>query len=487
MTTQDPRDQAGGPARPDGAGAAGAADAAPDPAPGAGREPGQPDLPDDRPDDRPAWLNGTASDHATTPEPLAGDEAERPAWWAAMSRSSGEHGEQAPRSWDPDWSSGAAGTGSDAPTRQLGEPYGAPAYGPPPLPPTETGTARPQGGVFRWLSLGLAGLLLVAAGVIVGQVLDRPSPSPAAAQTGVPPSTAGPGPVRGTAEEPVAAVAEALTPSVVQLEAQQGGLGSGVIYDSNGFILTAAHVVNDASEVTVRLADGTRLQGRVLGADAGTDVGVVKVDRDNLPAATLATGVRLRVGQLAVAIGSPFGLEETVTSGVVSAVNRTLPNDDQSSRTVIQTDAAINPGNSGGALADRQGRVIGINSAIRTSGVGGGNVGVGFAIPVDIAARVAGQIVKGEPVRQTYLGVAGNNSPNDAGAVVTRVVNGSPAASVGVRVGDRITKFNGVPIEGMDDLVAQVRSASPGTRVTLELVRDGKTVQVTPQLAENPE
>jgi putative serine protease PepD len=246
-------------------------------------------------------------------------------------------------------------------------------------------------------------------------------------------------------------------------------------------------VVNDASEVTVRLADGTRLQGRVLGADAGTDVGVVKVDRDNLPAATLATGVRLRVGQLAVAIGSPFGLEETVTSGVVSAVNRTLPNDDQSSRTVIQTDAAINPGNSGGALADRQGRVIGINSAIRTSGVGGGNVGVGFAIPVDIAARVAGQIVKGEPVRQTYLGVAGNNSPNDAGAVVTRVVNGSPAASVGVRVGDRITKFNGVPIEGMDDLVAQVRSASPGTRVTLELVRDGKTVQVTPQLAENPE
>jgi putative serine protease PepD len=342
--------------------------------------------------------------------------------------------------------------------------------------------------VFRWLSLGLAGLLLVAAGVIVGQVLDRDQPTGAAAtQNGVPPSTAGPGPVRGTADEPVAAVAEALTPSVVQLEAQQSGLGSGVIYDSGGFILTAAHVVDNVNEVTVRLADGTRLQGRVLGADGGTDVGVVKVDRTDLPAATLATGVRLRVGQLAVAIGSPFGLEETVTSGVVSAVNRTLPNDDQSSRTVIQTDAAINPGNSGGALADRQGRVIGINSAIRTSGVGGGNVGVGFAIPVDIAARVAGQIVKGEPVRQTFLGVGGNNSPNDAGAVVTRVVNGSPAAAAGLRVGDRIVRFNDLAIEGMDDLVAQVRSASPGTKVTLEVIRDGQTLRVTPQLAENPE
>jgi putative serine protease PepD len=478
LTTQDPRDQAGGPARPDGAGTAGATERGG--GPGGDRDP----APTHHGDDRPAWLNGAGAEPVAAPNAHGAPfQTERPSWWAGHAQPQGERDEPA-GNWAPDWSSSAMSPGSAATTRPLGDlGPGAPA-GP---PPADQGTARPAGGVFRWLSLGLAGLLLVAAGVIVGQVLDRDQPTPASARTGVPPASAGPGPVQGATDEPVAAVAEALTPSVVQLEARRSGLGSGVVYDADGYILTAAHVVQDVSEVTVRLADGTRLPGKVLGADAASDVGVIKVDRTNMPFATLATGVRLRVGQLAVAIGSPFGLEETVTSGVVSAVNRTLPNDPpETSRTVIQTDAAINPGNSGGALADRQGRVIGINSAIRTS-VGGGNVGVGFAVPVDIAARVAGQIVRGEPVRQTFLGVGGNNSPNDAGAVITRVVEGSPAASAGLRVGDRVTKFNGSPIDGIDDLVGLVRSAAPGAKITLDVVRDGKTIQVTPQLAENPE
>src|SRR5262245_42119991 len=292
MTTQDPRDQAGGPARPDGAGTAGSAERGDGPGDGRDR------APTNHGDDRPAWLNGAGAEPAAAPDARGGQsQPERPAWWTEVTRPRGERDEQGVN-WAPDWSSSAASPASAATTRPLGD-LGPGAPGGPPADP---GTARPAGGVFRWLSLGLAGLLLVAAGVIVGQVLDTGQQTPAA-QTGVPPASAGPGPVRGTADEPVAAVAEALTPSVVQLEARQDGLGSGVVYDSNGYILTAAHVVQDVSEVTVRLADGTRLRGKVLGADAASDIGVVKVDRTNMPFATLATGVRLRVGQLAVAIG----------------------------------------------------------------------------------------------------------------------------------------------------------------------------------------
>ena len=181
--------------------------------------------------------------------------------------------------------------------------------------------------------------------------------TPAAVTT----TLAAPGSTIGDSEEPVADVAAALSPSVVQIETSDG-LGSGVVFRADGYILTAAHVVAGSREVTVRLADGTQLEGRVVGADDNSDVAVVQVDETGLPAA--ATTTNIRVGQMAIAIGSPWGLDQTVTAGVVSSVSRTVAGPDGVPRTAIQTDAPINPGNSGGALADRHGRVIGINDAI---------------------------------------------------------------------------------------------------------------------------
>ena len=191
--------------------------------------------------------------------------------------------------------------------------------------------------------------------------------------------------------EPVAAIAEAVGPAVVQIETTSG-VGSGVIYDASGLILTAAHVVDGASVVLVRLSDGTAVQGTVVGAHAETDVAVVSIAGSaDLPIAELAIGVDPDVGSLAVALGSPFGLDQTVTAGVVSAV-RTV-----GGIGMVQTDAAINPGNSGGPLVDRLGRIIGINDQIFT--LGGANEGVGFAISIDIAVLVADQLVAGEEVR----------------------------------------------------------------------------------------
>jgi putative serine protease PepD len=275
---------------------------------------------------------------------------------------------------------------------------------------------------------------------------------------------------RAASVEPVTAVAESLLPSVVQLETSSG-LGSGVVYDRGGLILTAAHVVEGAGgEVTIRVASGRRIPGRVLGTDNATDVGVVRAAADLTPA-TLGAGVPVEVGQLAVAIGSPFGLESTVTSGVVSAIGRSIPIGD-GALSMIQTDAPINPGNSGGALADRHGRVIGINDAIRTGT--GVNAGVGFAIPIDVAIPVADALAAGRTPRIGFLGVGGTTSATGAGgALVTEVQGGSPAAAAGVRPGDLITAFDGDDVDSMLDLMAKVRVTRPGTSVVLEVVRNG--------------
>jgi S1-C subfamily serine protease len=278
--------------------------------------------------------------------------------------------------------------------------------------------------------------------------------------------------VRG---EPVAAVAKALLPSVVQLETGSG-VGSGVIYDSQGLVLTAAHVVDGASELTVRLPNGARIRGEVVGTDEATDVAVVRVARTGLEAARLAVDSPVRVGQLAVAIGSPFGLEGTVTSGVVSAVGRSVVMGDNGSvASMIQTDASINPGNSGGALADRHGRVIGINDSIRTST--GTNEGVGFAIPIDTAASVAEDLLRGREPSTGFLGVSGSEPVSGpGGAFVTEVHPGTPAARAGLQPGDLITNFDGRPIESWLDLTAAVRGTSPGTQVTLEVRRSGARI-----------
>jgi putative serine protease PepD len=327
----------------------------------------------------------------------------------------------------------------------------------------------------RRIAVALACGLALLAGFVGARWLDddpRTTTTEDVSMPSIPP------PIRGSASEPAAAVARALTPSVVQIETG-AGLGSGVIYDPDGLILTAAHVVDGAGgEVTVRLANGTRLAGEVVGTDDRTDVAVVRVEGSGLTPASLAVGKTLRVGQTAVAIGSPFGLEGSVTAGIVSAIDRSVTVDGGFSVSMIQTDAPINPGNSGGALADGRGRVIGINDAIRSdSGV---NSGVGFAIPIDTAAAVAEALVNGEEPAIGFLGVSGTEpTSGPGGALVLEVVPGSPAATSDIEPGDLVTALDGDAVESMSDLGARIRAIAPGTEVTLTVERDGRTMEIS--------
>ncbi|MDQ5815679.1 MAG: trypsin-like peptidase domain-containing protein [Actinomycetota bacterium] len=346
---------------------------------------------------------------------------------------------------------------------------------PQPEAPPKVARARRPGWI---VSLFLVALLLAGSAYVLG----RSQVAPADNEDGRVSTVAGPGPVTGNGREPVAAVAEAVLPSMVQIETDTG-LGSGIVYDEDGFILTAAHVVEGADEVTVRLADGQRVDGRVVGAHDGTDVAVILAEEGNLVPATLATGVPLRVGQLAIAVGSPFGLEQTVTSGIVSALDRSIvTNNGESVTNMIQTDAPINPGNSGGALVDRQGRVIGINDAIASdSGV---SAGVGFAIPIDTAATVANALLDGRTPQFGYLGVGGTEtSTGESGVLVTEVQPSTPAERAGLQPGDIITAIDGNPIDDMSDLAGRVQALSPGTTVTLEFLRNGNPQTVDVQLA----
>lgn len=278
--------------------------------------------------------------------------------------------------------------------------------------------------------------------------------------------------------EPVAEVARILLPSVVHLRAGNSA-GSGVIYDADGLILTAAHVVGESDEVTVRLADGTRLEGRVRGTDPGRDVAVVQVDRAGLKAAELADGDDVEVGQLAVAIGSPFGLQDSVSAGVVSGLGRTLPTG-EAVVDAIQTDAPLNPGNSGGPLADRRGRVIGINVAVR----GGNGEGVAFAVPIDVAMQSAARLAKGQDAPPVaFLGVTGTDpATGRGGALVTDVPDGSPASKAGIREGDLIVAVDGERITEMSELAAVIRRHAPGDEIVLTFIREDKQQRATVEL-----
>ncbi len=356
----------------------------------------------------------------------------------------------------------------------------------------------PRPGRPSRLLIWFAALALFVGGIGIGWLVGtEPSPTPtvteAVAETTT--TTAAPAPaeagppntaplVPGSSDEPVADVAEALLPSIVQIETS-AGLGSGVIYDSDGLIMTAAHVVDGFRNVTVRLADGDKLPGEVLGTGANEDIAVVRVDRTGLPAAPLALGVKPRVGQLAIALGSPWGLNSTVTAGVVSAVDRPLTDPSGVTRSMIQTDAPINPGNSGGALADRYGRVIGINVSIFS--VTGSNAGVGFAVPIDRAYEVAQAIVEGGSVEPAFLGVRGaDNAIGEGGALITEVMPGSAAARAGIQVDDLVTAIDGRRITGIKDLAAAIRDHQPGDVVTLTIVRDGQTMDVDVELGAQP-
>lgn len=295
--------------------------------------------------------------------------------------------------------------------------------------------------------------------------------------------------VPGGVAEPVADVAEAVLPSVVQINVGDartgGGLGTGVIFDDSGLILTAQHVVDGYSEVVVKLSDGTGYRGVVLGGDSNNDIAVIDIDAEGLAAAPLALDAKPRPGSLAVALGSPWGLDSTVTSGIVSAVDRALPDDAGSWRAMLQTDASINPGNSGGPLIDREGRVIGINVSIFSQS--GANDGVGFAVPIDRAYRVAEAIVAGRDFIPGYLGVT--LAPPDgitAGAVVIEIGPATAAEGVGIIPGDIVLQVNDVQIADLTDLAAQVRGYEPGDIIELTIIRDDLTEVIAVELGSKP-
>jgi len=272
---------------------------------------------------------------------------------------------------------------------------------------------------------------------------------------------------------------------------QQEGLGSGVIVSTDGYVLTNNHVVNGADVIKVTLADGRELTAKVVGTDPQSDLAVVKVEAKDLPAITFSDSDKLEVGDRVLAIGNPFGIGQTVTSGMVGGLGRATMGLDYED--FIQTDAAINPGNSGGALVDVQGRLVGINTAILSRS--GGSQGIGFAIPSNLARNVMEQLVKGGKVVRGYLGVSLQDlTPElvDAfklkareGALVSDIVPGSPAAKAGLKSGDVLTDFNGKKITDGRHLKLTVANVAPGTEVPVGVLRDGKATELKVKIGEN--
>jgi putative serine protease PepD len=262
--------------------------------------------------------------------------------------------------------------------------------------------------------------------------------------------------------------------------------GSGFVYDSDGHVVTNNHVVDGASSITVRFQDGSQYKATVVGSDPSSDLAVVKVDApaSKLHPLSLGDSGALQVGDGVIAIGSPFGLDETVTSGIVSALNRSISS--SNSFTIagaIQTDAAINHGNSGGPLLNMSGQVVGVNTQIESES--GGNDGVGFAVPSSTIKDVVSQLVSGKTVQHAYLGVYVGDA-NGAGAKIARVRSGSPAAKAGLKVGDVVTDFGGRSIGSADDLTAAVSAREPGDKVSVTYRRGGSTKTTDVTLANRP-
>jgi len=276
--------------------------------------------------------------------------------------------------------------------------------------------------------------------------------------------------------EPAADVARILGPSVVQVETNRGQ-GSGVVYD-DGLLLTNHHVIDGATEVRIRTASGRVVDVEVLGSDPRNDIAVLTAPRSRLPVAAIGSSAALEVGQLTVAIGSPFQLQQTVTAGIVSSVNRPVPNAAGGITAMIQTDAPINPGNSGGALANRDGDLVGINAAIRTDGVSNSNVGIGFAVPIDTAIEVADRIVAGESLDPGVLGVVGDRQDAGIGVPVADVIPDSGAAASGLQPGDRVLTVDGAPVTNVVELIGLIQSNFSGDTVELELNRNGAILTV---------
>jgi serine protease Do len=308
---------------------------------------------------------------------------------------------------------------------------------------------------------------------------------------------AGSGGLLLTSEKAVVDIARNVGPAVVAVktESREGStLGSGVIVKPDGYILTNNHVVGDGKSVKVTLANGKELTAKVLGGDPRVDVAVVKIDAGVLPTAQLGDSDTLQVGQLAVAIGNPYGFERTVTVGVVSALNRSIPGGGGALTNLIQTDAEINPGNSGGPLLDSSGRVIGINTAL-VGGAGGG--GLGFAVPINIAQDVIKEVISNGRVIVPWMGISYGdvteevasyfNLPVKSGVIVSYVIRDSPSAKAGIKRGDIITQANSIKIEDSGDLQKQLRNKHIGDSMRLSVIRGEKQMPVDVKLEEMPQ
>ena len=273
----------------------------------------------------------------------------------------------------------------------------------------------------------------------------------------------------------------------------QVGLGSGVIVSPEGYLLTNHHVVEDATEIEVQLADGRQTRARVVGSDIETDIAVLKIDLDKLPAITLGNVRALRVGDAVLAIGNPFNVGQTVTAGIVSALDRTQTGSSPF-QNFIQTDAAINPGNSGGALVDAQGHLVGINTAIFSRS--GGSMGIGFAVPVDTARQVMDALLRGGSVRRGWIGVEPRdltaeladslNLPVRTGVLITGVLQDGPAARGGLRPGDVVVSIGGKAVQNTGALFAAVASQAPDSTVAIGVQRGAQALELKVQLAERP-
>lgn len=281
----------------------------------------------------------------------------------------------------------------------------------------------------------------------------------------------------------------------------QQGLGSGVIIDPRGYVVTNNHVIRDTDTVKVKLSDGRTSEAKIIGVDSNTDLAVLKIDLKDLPAVTLGTSSDLRVGDIALAIGNPFGLDRTVTQGIISATGSLSERSKDKSPVfagyldnLIQTDAAINPGNSGGALIDSNGDVIGINMAILSRS--GGSQGIGFAIPIDLAKNIVKQLIDNGEIIRGWIGIhLGEiseeikkylNYDKDEGVYVQATVNNSPAQKAGILPGDIITKINGTAIKNMDQTLRLVGDLKPNNSYPIEVFRRGETLNFSVLIKQRP-
>ena len=344
-----------------------------------------------------------------------------------------------------------------------------------------SGESRGKGGVIV-LAL-VIGLLAGLVGGVAGFALSGGSSDSASGEPLQLSGSEAPPVQEGT----VAAIAEAALPSVVSLEVRGnggGGSGSGFVVRRDGYILTNNHVIADAVDggsVEVFFDDGTSVPGEIVGRSSSYDLGIVKVNKSGLSPASLGNSDAVRVGDPVVAIGSPLGLNGTVTTGIISALERPVTaggQQDQSFISALQTDAAINPGNSGGPLLDASGRVIGVNSAIASLATGGdqaGSIGLGFSIPINQAKRVSEEIIETGSSSNPVIGVSLDPSFSGEGAKVADVTSGGPAADAGMKKGDVITSVNGVAIADANELVVAIRANAPGDEIVLGVKGQGDT------------